>query len=197
MVSLQGADLDGMYDLDFVPDSSRPRLISEKQQAVQAGLQAGLIDPSDSATREYLIDLLRLDGVNLTDHLQYLKAERDLEGMKTGKVPRESPFQKWDIFLKVFANFTLTEDFDELDPDLQNLVLNYTQRMSDQLTQAKAGNAPPPAPPGAAAAAEGLSTLTGQPTGNPLSAIPGKEVGPEAVQGAAVTQGAQVGANLP
>jgi hypothetical protein len=197
MVTLQGADLDGMYDLDFVPDSSRPRLISEKQQAVQAGLQAGLIDPSDSATREYLIDLLRLDQVNLVDHLQYLKAERDLETLKTGQLPKESPFQKWDIFLKVFANFTLTEEFEEIPLDTQALILSYTQRMSDQMTAAKGGGAPQPAPPGAAQAAQAIGDMQNGQGGNPLSGIPGQETSPEAVQGAATQEGQAVGANLP
>jgi hypothetical protein len=197
MVSLQGADLDGMYDLDFVADSSRPRLISEKQQAVQAGLQAGLIDPGDPATREYLIDLLRLDQVNLVDHLQFLKAERDLETLKSGKLPKESPFQKWDVFLKVFANFTLTEEFEELPLDTQSLVLSYTQRMSDQLSQAKGSGAPAPAPPGAAQAAQAIGDMQNGQGGNPLSGIPGKEVSPASVQGAAQNEGAAVGANLP
>ena len=197
MVSLQGADLDGMFDLDFVPDSSRPRLISEKQQAVQAGLQAGLIDPQDPATREYLIDLLRLDEVNLVDHLQFLKAERDLDGMRQGKVPRESPFQKWDVFLKVFANFTLTEEFDGLPLDTQNTIVAYTQRMSDQLNQATGKATQGAPPPGAAQAAAALAEMQGGNPGNPLSAIPGQEASPQQVQGAAEKQGATVGANLP
>lgn len=196
MVSLQAADLDGMYDIDFVPDSSRPRLISEKQQAVQAGLQAGLIDPTDSGTREYLIDLLRLDEVNLVDHLQYLKAERDLEAMKQGNVPQESPFQKWDIFLKVFAMYTLTEEFEQSPLDIRSLILSYTQRMSDQLAQATGTAKPAGPPPGAAEAAKAIGDMQGQ-GGNPLSGIPGKEVGPQAVQGAAENEGATVGANLP
>jgi hypothetical protein len=198
MQSLEGADLDGMYELDFVPDSSRPRLISEKQQAVQAGLQAGLIDPTDSATREYLIDLLRLDEVNLTDHLQYLKAERDLEILKGGTLPLESPFQKWDIFLKVFASFTLTEEFEELDVSTRQLILTYTQRMSDMLSQAKGQGAPAGGPPGAAQAAQAIAAMHQQQGGgNPLSAVPGAEAGTAPVEAAAAGQGENVGAQLP
>ena len=197
MVSLQAADLDGMYDLDFVPDSSRPRLIAEKQQAVQAGLQAGLIDPSDSGTREYLIDLLRLDEVNLVDHLQYLKAERDLETLKQGKVPWESPYSKWDIFLKVFANFTLTEEMQELDLPTQTLILSYVQRMSDQLAAATGKTMQGAPPPGAAQAAAALAEMQGGNPANPLSAIPGQEASPQQVQGAAQKEAGAVGSNLP
>ena len=197
MVSLSSADLDGMYDLDFVPDSSRPRLISEKIQAVQTGLQAGLIDPQDSGTREYLVDLLRLDEVNLVDHLQYLKAERDLETMKTGRVPQESPFQKWDVFLKVFANFTLTEEFEDLDISKRSLILAYTQRMSDMLSQATSKTMPQAGPPGAAQAAAALAEMQGGNPGNPLSAIPGQEASPQQVQGGAQKEATAVGAKLP
>lgn len=197
MQSLEGADLDGLYEIDFVPDSSRPRLISEKQQAVQAGLQAGLIDPTDSGTREYLIDLLRLDEVNLTDHLQYMKAERDLESMKLGELPQESPFQKWDIFLKVFANFTLTEEFYELDIPTRQLILSYTQRMSDNLAAATGKTVQGAPPPGAAQAAAAIAEMQGGNPGSPLSAIPGAETSPQQVQGAAAQQGATVGAQLP
>ena len=197
MMTLTGQQMQGDYELTYVPDSSRPRLIGEKQQAVAAGLQAGLIDPKDPATREYLIDILRLDEVNLVDELQFRKAERDLESLKQGKVPTESPFQKWDIFLKVFANFTLTEEFEALDQQKQKLILVYTQRMSEQLQAATSGGPPPGAlPPGAAEAAKAIANLSGGGQ-NPLGAIPGQEVSPQSVQGAAGAEGAQVGANLP
>lgn len=196
MVSLTGELLKGDYEITFVPDSSRPRLIGEKQQAVAAALQAGLIDPTDSATREYLANLLRLDQVNMVDHLQYTKAERDLEMLKTGKVPQESPFQKWDIFLKVFANFTLTEEFEELDPPIQQLVLSYTQRMSEQLAQASAPGPGAGVAPLMQAAGDAIAQMSGQ-GNNPLNAVPGQDVAPQSVQQQAGKEGAQVGAQLP
>lgn len=194
MLALNGELLKGEYDITFVPDSSRPRLIGEKQQAVAAGLEAGLIDPTDSANREYLANLLRLDQVNLVDHLQYAKAERDLEKLKQGIPPLESPFQKWDIFLKVFANFTLTEEFEKLSPPAQQLILAYTQRMSDQL--AAANPAPPPVPPSAQTPGKAIAKAAGE-KHNPLSGIPGQEVGPEEVQRAAGAEGQNVAQALP
>jgi hypothetical protein len=194
MISLTGQLLQGDYQISFVPDSSRPRLIGEKQQAIAAALQAGLVDPTDSATREYLSDLLRLDGVNMVDYLQYQKAERDLEKLKQGLVPSEVPTQKWDIFLKVFADFTLTEEFEELDPGVQQVVLMYTQRMSDQL--AAASGAGQPVAPLAKQVGDALASL-GPGAQNPLSGIPGQEVGAQPVQGAAAKEGANVAAALP
>lgn len=200
MMALEGADLDGMYEIDYVPDSSRPRLVSEKQQAFQAGLQAGIVDPTDPGTREYMADLLRLDEVNLADELQFRKAERDLEIMKRGQIPQESQFQKWPIFLKTFANFTLTEEFWELPIETRNLIVSYTQRMSDMLDQSTGKGAPPApggAPAGADKAAAAIAEMHGNQPGNPLSAMPGQEASPDQVESAAAGQGATVGAQLP
>lgn len=187
MQSLNGELLKGEYNITFVPDSSRPRTIGEKQEAVAAGLQAGLIDPTDPSNREYLANLMRLDEVNLVGHLQYLKAERDLEILKRGGMPKHSPFQDWSIFLKVFANFTLTEEFEALAPPLQQLIIVYTEWMSDQLAAATA-LAPPPVAALAPGGGKGVAGGGGK-GNNPLSAVPGESVGTGPVQGAAKAQG--------
>ncbi|HZW05462.1 MAG TPA: hypothetical protein VFF58_01010, partial [Candidatus Nitrosotalea sp.] len=130
MMMLDGNALKGQYTLEFVADSSRPQLPSEKEAAFGKLLTAGMVDITDSAVREYVADTLNLDDVNMTDHLQYLKAERDLEKIKQGQIPQESPFQKWDVFLKVFANFALTEEFEALDPIIQQGILMYASHLS-------------------------------------------------------------------
>lgn len=143
MQALDGNMLAGNYVLEFVADSSRPMLPSEKKQAFGEALAGGIVDPTDSATREYVADTLNLNDVNMTDHLQYTKAERDLEKLKQGQIPMESPFQKWDVFLKVFANFTLTEEFEAIDPMIQQGILMYTQHISQMAAMAMV---PPPNP---------------------------------------------------
>lgn len=193
MLSLNGELLKGEYDITFVPDSSRPRLIGEKQQALAAAIEGGLIDPTDPANREYIANLMRLDQVNLVGHLQYLKAERDLEALKHGALPHESPFQDWSIFLKVFANFTLTEEFEQLPPPIQQLIIVYTESMSDKLAAAQ-----PPMPVVPGAPGPGKSLAKGAPKkNNPLSGIPGQQVGPEEVQQAAAAEGGTIAGNLP
>lgn len=198
MQMLNGELLQGDYEITFVADSSRPRLIGEKQQALAAGLQAGLIDPTDSAVREYIVDILRLDPLNLVGHLQYLKAERDLEALKSGTLPRESPFQDWQIFLKVFANFTLTEEFEALPQPTQQLIIVYTQSLSDKLAAATQPAAPAGPPVGALAAAAGkaIGALGGK-GHNPLAGVPGQTTSAPQVQGAAGAEGEKVAAALP
>lgn len=205
MMSLEGSMLKGEYQIDFVPDSSRPQLPSEKEQKFAALLQSGMIDITDSATREYVLDVVNLDDVNLADHLQYLKAERDLEKVKQGQMPVEVPFQKWDIFLKVFANFTLTEEFEELPPPVQQMVLMYTSHLNQMTTMAMAP--PPGMAAGGAAQALGAALAgkkqPGGPHGKPshagavLNKVPGENVSPAAAQNAATNQGAGVAAQLP
>lgn len=132
---LTGEMLSGNYTLEFVPDSSRPLLPSEKKQAFAELLKSNMVDITDSSIREYILDLQNLDDVDLTDHLQYEKAERDLELVKQGQPPRPSPFQRPDIVLKVFANFTLTEEFEALAPPIQQAVLLVAQMAQQAIQQ--------------------------------------------------------------
>lgn len=196
MMALDGNMLKGQYTLQFVADSSRPQLPSEKQAAFGMLAQGGLVDLTDSAVREYVADVLNLNDVNMTDHLQYLKAERDLERLKQGQVPKESPFQKWDIFLKVFANFTLTEEFEALHPMLQQGVLMYTEHLSQMTTLGTGGMpgvGPQPMALGNAMAGGGGGKKK---PGNPLNKVPGQDVSAGNAQHAAVGEAQQVRAQV-
>ena len=135
MHNLLGKDLEGEFILEVIADSSRPQTVAEKEQAFQMLLQGGMIDATDSATREFVVNLSNLDSINLADHLQYLKAERDLDATIAGMVPETNPYIKADIFLKVFSNFTLTEEFDALDSGAQLRVMATTEMLN-----AKAGS---------------------------------------------------------
>lgn len=198
MMALDGNMLQGNYTLQFVADSSRPQLPSEKQAAFGMMAQGGLVDPTDPSVREYVADTLNMNSVNMVDHLQYLKAERDLERLKQGQLPKEVPFQKWDVFLKVFANFTLTEEFEALDPTIQQGILMYTEHLSQMQSMAMA---PPPNVQamaaqlgGAMAGAKGGKKKPGQ--GSPLNGVPGQSVSTAGAQQAAVGQAENVRAQV-
>jgi hypothetical protein len=130
--------LRGSYDIDYVPNSSRPKALDEKMNDVSMMLQAGLVDPSDPSTREYILDEVNLEGLNLADDLQFRKSQRDLEKCKRGALNQivESPYANWTIFLKVFANYTLTEEFEYLDPRIQTMILAYTEYLNQKVTEA-------------------------------------------------------------
>lgn len=194
MMALDGNMLQGQYTLQFVADSSRPQLPSEKQAAFGMMAQGGLVDLTDSSVREYVADVLNLNDVNMTDHLQYMKAERDLEGLKQGRIPQESPFQKWDIFLKVFANFTLTEEFSALNPQVAQGILMYTEHLSQMTTMATGGmpGVAPQAPQLGAAMQGGPK----KPGGSPMSKVPGQTISSGGAQQAAVGEAQKVRASV-
>lgn len=205
MMVADGQMLAGDYTVDVIADSSRPQLPAEKQQAFAQLAAGGMIDPTDSSVREYVADIMNMNEVNMTDHLQYEKAERDLEKLKQGAVPTESPFQKWDIFLKVFANFTLTEEFEALNPLIQQGILMYASHISQMMTMAKGG-----APPTDATAMaqklgqaiqgvpkDGLGIEPGSTAGSALNKVPGATTSPGTAQDAAQTQGATIASQLP
>lgn len=195
-VELDVADLDGGYEINVIQDSSRPKTQTEKLQALQMLQQGGYVNPQDPGTREYVIDTLGMNDVDLADHLQYAKAERDLEALKHGMQPMDSPFQKWQTYLETFANYTLTEEFEGLDPQTRNGILMYAQYISEKLTMAQGGGVPPPGAP-AGPGAPGPGGPGGQPAGHVLNQVPGAQVSNDQVQAAAQREAATVVPNAP
>ena len=209
MMALEGQMMSGNYTVHYVADSSRPVLPAEKKEAFAELLKAGMVDVTDSSIREYIIDLQNLNDLDLADHLQYEKAERDLELLKRGQVPQDSPYQKWDIFLKVFGNFTLTEEFEQTDPQIQQVILTYAdhatqmlQQQAQEAEQAAIASAtegkelatkgsiqylnPVAAGPDAGALADAMKGATPQsPAQKPLGQVPGKTASSKNVQSAA------------
>lgn len=219
MTALEGQMMTGNYTVEFVPDSSRPVLPAEKKEAFAELLKAGFVDVTDSAIREMITDMENMPDLDLVDHLQYEKAERDLETLKQGQLPRESPFQKWDVFMKVIGNFTLTEEFDQLNPMAQQTVLMYAQHCQQQLeiqaqqaeqaaiASAQEGQAlatkgkiqylnPAAAGPDATALGSAMAKSPAEEK-KPLQGMPGKTVATGAVQKAARSQGQEVAAAHP
>ena len=213
-IELDVADLKGGYELNVIQDSSKPKTQTEKLQVLQLAQQGGYINPQDPSTRDYVLDTLGLNDVDPSDHLQYEKAERDLEKLKQGIQPMESPFEKWDIPLKVCADYTLTEEFEDLPPNLRNGILMYTQYLSEKLQVANGAQlgAPPPPPPGLPGPpgpphppeghGPGLpphpgSGIGGQAASHVLGQVPGAQVSPGQVQGAAIQEAASVVPNSP
>jgi hypothetical protein len=134
-----------------------------------------------------------MNDVDLADHLQFSKAERDLEALKQGLQPMESPFQKWDVYLSIFAQYTLTEEFESLDPATRNGILMYTQYISEKMTMAQ-GMPPQAGPPGAAPGPGGPG---GQPASHVLNQVPGATVSTDQTQAAAQREAATVVPNSP
>ena len=192
MKAFMGKDLQGDYSLEFEKGSSRPRTVEEKTQAFASLLEAGMVNPQDSGVRDYVVDMANLDEVNLTDHLQYRKAQRDLDRLKTGQMPAANPFNKPDIFFKVFSDYTLTEEFEALAPPIQQALVAAAAQFQQQMAAAMAP------PPGTQAQALGAALKNGaQPAGNnPLNGEPGATVAPAAAEAAAVGEGANIARQL-
>lgn len=171
---LDGSMLEGDYDLDWIEGSSRKKTLDEEMQSFQVLLEAGMVNVTDSQTRDFVFDRLDLEGVNMADHLQYQKAQRDLDLLKQGQQPPENPFIKWDIPLLIFSQFCQTEEFEALDPQIQDFIIQYCQYVSDKLTAIKMNSMPADGSgdPNAIAAQAFGQLGAGQ---NPLGAAPGKD----------------------
>jgi hypothetical protein len=190
-----GDDLRGMYEIGFVPNSSIPKTADEKMQMLEQMLTIGLVDITDPATRQYLYDFANMEGINLASEMQFRKAERDLETIKHGEVPIESPYQDWNIALKTFANFTLSEQFEELAPELQTFVLAYTEYLNQKMIMVQEqtmlqGMAAQMGPAVAKTMAPGLGgKQPADPNNKTLAKIPGKNISPAGSERAATSQG--------
>ncbi len=210
---IEVADLDGGFELNVIQDSSRPKTMVEKLEALQMLTQGGYVSSQDLSTKEYVLDTLGMTELDISDHLQFEKAERDLQKMIQGIQPMESPFENWAISLKLFADYTLTEDFEALPDNVRHGILMYTQYVSEKLQVASApppGPAMPggpPPPPGALPAHPGAphgavaphhppgalppsqvakkGGIGGQPAPHVLGQVPGLQVSSQQVQGAA------------
>lgn len=202
MQTILGEQLDSDYLIEIRPDSSRPQSLEEKEQMFQMLLEGGLVDPTDPATREYIIDQANLDNVDLVDHFQYEKAERDLDSLIAGNIPAINPNINIQIFLKVFSTFTLTEEFEQLQPDAQQRVQMAIQLGQQQLQQqalqaamaARLAAGPQgPTPAGKLAAAMKNKQ---QQKGNGLDGIPGATQNPEETSQLALGEGNGVAQQL-
>ncbi len=200
MESLMGNDLEGDYILEIRPDSSRPQSLEEKEQQFQMLLMGGMVDPTDPTTREYVIDQVNLDNVNLTDHLQYMKAERDLKSLRAGQIPAINPFVKIPIFMKVFTDFTLTEEFESDPPEAQQAVMMACQMMQEEMAaqaaQAMAAQAAMQPPPGQKLAGAMQKKNTPNKPQSGLNGVPGGNTTPEQSSQAALGEGSNVAAQL-
>jgi len=196
--AFNGESLRGDYEIDFVPNSSIPKTLDDKMQMLQTFIEAGLVDLTDPTVRQYIYDLANMEGVNLASELQFRKAERDLDLVKRGEMPHESPYQDWTIELKTVANFTLTEEFEALDPMLQSFVLAFAEYCNQKVTQiaqqqamqsmmmANAGKPQQP-PPGK----KGSGKAGQDPNNQALAKVPGVTGSPQAAEGAASSQADQ------
>lgn len=190
MRELFGKDLAGNYGISAVKDSSRPKTQSEKLQAVQTAAQTGIVDMSDPVNQDYVLSALALGSLNKSNHYNFAKFDRDLEQLKQGMTPSEVPSQKWDIWVKGLGDYQLTEEFEGLDPAIQQGILMYFQYCSDKLTAVTQGKPPDPALLNKQMA---VANAGGQPS--PLNGVPGASDSPASVEGAAAKQGNQFAAN--
>lgn len=212
-IELDVADLDGGYEITVIQDSSKPKTMTEKLQALQMAQQGGYVNPQDPSTRDFVLDALGLNDLDPSDHLQYEKAERDLQKLIQGIQPMESPFEKWDIPLKVLADYTLTEEFENLPAPARNGILMYAQYVSEKLQVAQGaplgapalpppgpqqpGPAGPSHPPGRGPAPSAKAGPGGQSASHVLGQVPGATVSAPQVEGAAIQEAASVVPNSP
>jgi hypothetical protein len=208
-LTLNKTDLVGNYEITLKPGSSKPKLLSEKIGFIQLGIEGKLLDPTDPALRETLLTMLGLGELDARDHVHVEKAERDLDKAKRGEMPPlANPFIKWDVHLRFFTEYTLSEEFEEQTPDIQNFIMNICQQLNEkiqevaanaamgQVAQAQlgaAGGSQPGTPP-EKGMAEAMANGNNQ---NPLGGIAGQNTTAAQIEQAATAQGAHVANQVP
>lgn len=195
-IQIAKADLQGSYQIEVVQDSSRPKTLTEKMEVLQQLATDGLVDMNDVSTRIYYTDTLGVQEIDLTNNLQYDKAERDLELVKQGIKPQANPFTNWSIHFKIFSDYTLTEEYESSPPDVQAGILTYTSWLQGMMMPPPVPGALPPHPGGAQQQHKPLTQEQaakggpgGQPASHVLGQVPGTQVSNQQVQGAAQAEG--------
>jgi hypothetical protein len=184
-LELESADLEGDYEVNVIQDSSKPKTQTDKIQTVSMLLQGGLIDPKNPDVREYILDTLGETELDLIDHLAYVKAERDLEMLKQGIGPMETPYMHWDIELNVISEYTLTEEFEQLDQNIRAHILLWCQYCQTKLAPPPMMGPPPNAPPQEHPGAKAGKALAGPTPANVMHGIPGQNFSIPQIQQAA------------
>jgi hypothetical protein len=191
---LEGADLDFETDqLSIVEGSSRPKTLAEKEEAFNTLVAGGLVDVSDPDVRQFVYDTIGMPELSLAQSLQYDKAERDLQSVLDGMQPVSSPYQDFGIVLKIFSDYSLTEEYEGLPQETQAGILAYA-------SWAQQMSAPPPPPmglpPGADPQAAAAGQLPGKNPGKTLSKVPGGSATLANTEKAATAEGNQVASSV-
>lgn len=186
---LEAADLQGDYELEVIPDSSRPKTLTEKLEVFESLQAAGMVDATDPGTRVYITDTLGVQDFDLADNLDYAKAERDLEVVKRGEKPQSNAYSNWMIHFKVFSQYTKTEEYEGLDPMIQAGLMGYTAWLQEMANPPMAAQ-PTGAPPSGPKPAEG-GGVGGPTPSHVMGQTPGVNISTSQVQRAAETEGYQ------
>jgi|SRR5882762_1818879 len=206
---IEGADLDFDSDqMTIVQGSSRPKTLEEKLQAFETLAQGGLIDVMDPQIRQFAYETIGMPELNLTSSLQYSKAERDLQQVLDGMQPVSSPAQDWSIVVRIFSDYTLTEEYESLPQQTQGGILGYMAWAQQLMHEAQApvampgvpnAGGPPGTPGSSQQAGAALAAAGANPKGSPgqvLSKTPGKTASLGNTQQAAVSEGNGVANNV-
>ena len=212
-VSLTGQDLNGNYSVQLKPGSSKPKLLSEKLGFIQMAVEGKLLDPTDQDLKIELLRMFGLDNLDPKDKVHVDKALRDLDKAKRGDPSvmaswMANPYIKWDVLFRYFSEYTLSEEFEEQDPQIQASIMALAQMLNQKVTEVAANAAmgqmataamgaqggSQPAQPQEAGLAEAMNAQQQQP--NPLGQVPGQNTTPGQVEQAATAQGTNIASQV-
>lgn len=205
-LTLSKNDLNGNYEIQLKPGSSKPKLLSDKIGFIQMGIEGKLLDPTDPDLKESILGMLGLSELDAKDHVHVEKAERDLDKAKRGEEPLLSnPFIKWDVHLRMFTEYTLSEEFEESPPEIQQFILGICDFLNTQINKVAAtaalgqvaqaqlgaaGGSQPGEQP-EKGLAEAMANGQNQQQ-NPLSGVAGNNTTPAQIEQAATGEGQNV-----
>jgi hypothetical protein len=208
-MTLTKADLVGNYEITLKAGSSKPKTLSDKLGYIQMAIEGKLLDPTDPDLKETLLTMFGMSELDAKDHVHVEKAERDLDKAKRGEMPPlANPFIKWDVHLRLFTEYTLSEEFEEQPLQLQQFLLNLcaliNQKVQEiaanaamgQIAQAQMGAAggSQPAAPAEKGMAEAMANGQNQ---NPLGGVIDQNTTAGQIEHAAVSQGTSVANQVP
>lgn len=207
-ISMTKADLQGNYEIQLKAGTSKPRSMSEKVGYLQMMIEGKILDGTDPAVRQELLQMAGLEKFDQADQIHVDKAQRDLDRSKRGEdvMPfLQNPAIKWDVEAQYYTEYTLTEEFENLDPAIQAGIMqvcdflhNKLQEIAMEVAKQQLGQAAlgsiggsAAAPPKEKGMAEAIANARSH-GASPLSAVPGQGSTPQQVEQAATGEGNSV-----
>jgi len=193
--AFMGSDLEGSFNIVLKVSSAMNTSAAAKtdvamnlwdREVFQAAMDPN--DPRHKAAKKLLqvLEFGSLDKLYKTDRLQENKARLNLELVRAGEMPDITEAEDPSVMLQHIGDFMLTEEFLELDDDMQDAIISMyaSYKQNAQMGQPQPEGAPPQAGAPVDAAQQEQAMMTGEqspipepiPGGGPL---PQSEVLPQ------------------
>jgi len=120
------ANMQGAVDMDIETGVYRPTTGIGKRAALDNAVRLALINPMDPMEKYNALQLLNITELSPDYRADYEKTARTLDRLVNGEpTPPPEPWENHMVALSIIRRFTLSEAFEALPPDRQELIKAY------------------------------------------------------------------------